>query len=118
MLKITARNEATRTVFELEGKIAGPWVEELRRCWQQSGAGNGRAKIVLKAVLFIDRAGKELMVEMHRQGAELVAEGCMTKAIVEEIKQRANLDQHSSEATEKSCLPWTPLRTNGEKINE
>ena len=117
MLKITAKTEAAGTLFELEGKLAGPWVEELRRCWQQSVTGDCPVKIVLKAVLFIDRAGKELMVEMHRQGAELVADGCMTKAIVEEIKQRANLDQHSSESTEKSCLP-SPLRTNGVKTNE
>jgi hypothetical protein len=92
MLKITAKTEATGTLFELEGKLAGPWVEELRRCWQQSVAGDRPVKIVLKAVMFIDGAGKELMIEMHRHGAELVAEGCMTKAIVEEIKQRANMD--------------------------
>ena len=96
MLKITAKAEATETVLELEGKLAGPWVEELRRCWRGLIAGDGPVKIVLKAVLFIDGAGKELMVEMYRQGAELVAEGCMTKAIIEEIKQRANPDQHSN----------------------
>jgi hypothetical protein len=91
MLKITAKTEATGTVFELEGKLAGPWVEELRHCWQRSIAGDRPVKIVLNAVLFIDAAGKELMVEIHRQGTDLVAEGCMTKAIVEEIKQRANM---------------------------
>jgi hypothetical protein len=41
--------------------------------------------VVLKQVTFIDGAGRELLAEMHRQGAALAAEGCMTKAIVEEI---------------------------------
>jgi hypothetical protein len=38
-------------------------------------------------VTFIDDKGKALLVEMHQHGAELVAEGCMNSAIVEEIKQ-------------------------------
>ena len=39
------------------------------------------------AVSFIDERGKALLAEMHRGGAELVAEGCMNRAIVEEIKK-------------------------------
>lgn len=87
MLKITDKSEATETLFELEGKLAGPWVDELRDCWRRSVAVDRPVKVVLKAVMFIDGAGKELLAEMYRQGAELVAEGCMTKAIIEEITQ-------------------------------
>jgi hypothetical protein len=45
---------------------------------------------MLKTVTFIDQAGRKLLTEMHRDGAELVAEGCMTKAIVEEITHGEN----------------------------
>ena len=38
-------------------------------------------------VTFIDDKGNALLAEMHQHGAELVAEGCMNSAIVEEIKQ-------------------------------
>src|SRR6266852_7816940 len=34
---------------------------------------------------FIDAAGKELLKEIHRQGGELLAEGCLNQAIVHEI---------------------------------
>ncbi len=34
MLRITVRQEPTTTTIELEGKLAGPWVEELERCWR------------------------------------------------------------------------------------
>jgi hypothetical protein len=37
------------------------------------------------AVTFIDDKGTALLAEMHQHGAELVAEGCMNKGIVEEI---------------------------------
>jgi hypothetical protein len=36
-------------------------------------------------VTFVDEAGKKLLVDMHNQGATLAAEGCMMKAIIEEI---------------------------------
>jgi hypothetical protein len=85
MLKISTQTDAAGTVFELEGTLAGAWVKELEACWQRSVSLHQPVKVVLKAVTFVDAAGKELLAEMRRQQAELVAQGCMTKAIVEEI---------------------------------
>jgi hypothetical protein len=87
MLKITAQNDGAITIFDLEGKLAGPWVDELEHCWQQAVIDNLRVRVVLKTVTFIDADGRRLLADMHRQGAELAAEGCMTKAIVEGIKR-------------------------------
>jgi hypothetical protein len=87
MLKISKQDNGNQTVLELEGKLAGPWVEELRGCWQKSAGGGRSVRIELCAVSFVDETGKILLTEMHQQGAELVAEGCMNKAIVEEIRQ-------------------------------
>ena len=88
MLKITIQTDATGTVFELEGKLAGPWVQELEGCWRRAVAADHPPRVMLKAVTFIDDAGRTLLAEMHRQGAELAAEGCMTRAIVEEVARR------------------------------
>jgi anti-anti-sigma regulatory factor len=85
MLKITKQTDSEGAVLELEGKLAGPWVDELKACCERPVSADRPVKVVLKAVSFIDAAGKELLAELHRQGAKLVAEGCMTKAIVEEI---------------------------------
>jgi hypothetical protein len=85
MLKITTQTDVTGTVFELEGKLAGPWVEELRGCWQKAAKTDRTVRVLLCAITFIDDKGRDLLVEMHHHGAELVAEGCMNKAIVEEI---------------------------------
>jgi hypothetical protein len=90
MLKITTQAGATRTIFELEGTLAGPWVRELGDCWQQAVIVDQKVRVMLKAVTFIDGAGRKLLAEMHRQGAELAAEGCMTKAIIEEIMRGEN----------------------------
>jgi len=85
MLRITTRIDNALAILELEGRIAGPWVQELRDCWQRTTSADRPIHVVLKQVTFIDGAGKQLLAEMHRQGAMLTAEGCMTKAIVDEI---------------------------------
>jgi ABC-type transporter Mla MlaB component len=85
MLKITTQTGATGTIFELEGKLAGPWVQELEGCWQRLVIQDQLIRVVLKAVTFIDSEGRKLLAEMHRQEAELAAEEFMMKAIIEAI---------------------------------
>jgi hypothetical protein len=75
------------TIFKLEGKIAGPWVDELESLWRTTDLSRP-VRVLLESVTFIDHEGKELLGRMHVEGAELAAEGCMTKAIVEDIRQR------------------------------
>jgi hypothetical protein len=90
MLKITTKTGVTGTILELEGKVAGPWVNELEGCWRLAVMVDRPVRVMLKTVTFIDQAGKKLLTEMHRDGAALVAEGCMTKAIIEEIMRGEN----------------------------
>jgi len=85
MLKITINIDGKRANLELEGRLACPWVQELRDCWQRARSADRQINVVLKQVTFIDDAGRQLLAEMHRRGAVLVADGCMTRAIVEEI---------------------------------
>ena len=86
MLKITSHADGERTILELEGSLSGPWVGELKECWQRAAAGGARMRVVLKQVSYVDRPGRSILAEMYRQGVELMAEGCMITAIVEEIK--------------------------------
>ena len=88
MLKINTQHDGATIIFDLEGKLAGPWVNELEQCWQQAVIDGRPVRVVLKIVTFIDAAGRRLLADMHRQGAELVAQGCMTKAIVDEIQRK------------------------------
>jgi anti-anti-sigma regulatory factor len=87
MLKITMVDCDDRTIFELEGKLAGPWVEEMKECWRKAAATNRPVGVLLKQVSFIDSAGKTLLIEMCRSGVEIDGAGCMTSATVEEIKR-------------------------------
>ena len=90
MLKITTQTDEGTTVFELEGRLAGPWVEEFATCWRQASA-DGRRSVKLNAVTFIDAAGRKLLAEMYRQGIKFEATGCMTRSIVDEIMRGEKL---------------------------
>ncbi|MGH7771799.1 MAG: hypothetical protein ACREQA_06135 [Candidatus Binatia bacterium] len=92
MLKITIQTGATSTILELEGKLAGPWVKELESCWRKAANSDRSVRVLLCAVTFIDDKGIDLLTEMYQHGAELVAEGCMNKAVVERIMQERRQD--------------------------
>ena len=85
MLKITAQTDAARTTFELEGRLSDAWVHELKDCWLKAANSDRQVRVMLCAVTFIDDKGRDLLVELHRQGADLVAAGCMNNAIVVEF---------------------------------
>jgi anti-anti-sigma regulatory factor len=86
MLKVTIDQAQTPPRLTVEGRLAGPWVQELDRCWHDLCASHAdRILVDLTGVTFVDSKGKELLTLMSRSGAELRASGCLTKCIVDEI---------------------------------
>jgi outer membrane protein TolC/ABC-type transporter Mla MlaB component len=90
MLRITTENKRGKIALTVEGRLAGPWVAALEQCWRELRAASPREKFHLNlcGVSFIDAAGKVLLMEIHRQGGALIAEGCLNQAIVQEIVAR------------------------------
>lgn len=88
MLRITVKNESLTTTLKLEGKIMGPWVEELEKCWRGLKPLNGTLLWVdLDGVTFVDPNGEKLLKLMFLDGVEFRAAGVMTRHIVETIKR-------------------------------
>jgi len=86
MLKITMHDAAGARVFEVAGRLAGRWVEELELFWRSAATRSGEpVRVDLSSVTFIDEKGKQLLKTMHRDGVKLVASGCLNNCIVERI---------------------------------
>lgn len=88
MLKITEQrsSETDSVSLILEGRLFGPWVEELNACCRRLSVGHGRCGMIdLAGVTFIDADGRALLARLWREGAELRASGCLTRCVVEEI---------------------------------
>lgn len=72
MLRITRLPAAeSETSLRLEGKLVGPWLEELRQVCQASTDAPAALVLDLSGVQFIDRASAEFLVELHGRGARI-----------------------------------------------
>jgi hypothetical protein len=113
MLKITIQEEDRVSKLKLEGRLAGPWIDELERSWGSLPKSRQQSLVVdLTDVTFIERDGKALLTRMWKEGADLIATGCCTKSIVEDItggNRRAPSDRSGttprSEGTSGSSQP-------------
>ena len=87
MLRITTQKKRGRTVLSIEGRLTGTLIGTLEQCWRELRGASPTEKVHINlcGVSFIDAAGKMLLKEIYRQGGELVAEGCLNQAIVDDI---------------------------------
>jgi len=92
MFRVSYSDTADGQRWNLQGRLAGPWVEELRSCWKHARdrAPLARAIVDLKEVTFIDPAGETLLAEMRSAGAELIATGVENRHLL------ATLESHTS----------------------
>jgi ABC-type transporter Mla MlaB component len=76
VLRITIHEKESGMGLVLEGRIAGPWVEELERVWVETAPrlGSRKLSIDLRNVTYADSGGKRILRDIFSQsGAELVA---------------------------------------------
>jgi len=88
MLRIQISEQAEAISFSLEGSLAGPWVAEMEKCWNEVTDTRPATTITVKlaGVTFVDDRGTELLCRMRRHGARLLPAGCLMKSIVERIE--------------------------------
>jgi anti-anti-sigma regulatory factor len=88
MLKITIIETATDRTWIVQGRLVGPWINELRTAWKRAHRSEDkRACIVdLNDVTFIDKSGERLLRAMCKKGAQLIARGLYIKHVLEQLK--------------------------------
>lgn len=93
MLRITLTRESEPPTLKLEGKLSGPWVNELEHAWSEfSQPEPARTAVVvdISDVTFISSAGQKLLRSMFKQGADLQSRSLMTQFILSQIKKGSN----------------------------
>jgi hypothetical protein len=95
MLKIVVDSSGSGgLVSRLAGRVAGPWVEELRGACERALTGAAPATLDLAEVSFVDRDGLELLWNLRRRQVGLVncspfvaeqlkGAGCLSERIAE-----------------------------------
>jgi hypothetical protein len=68
VLRISVTSDSAVSIhFQLEGKLIGPWVEELRQLSNTALLGNKTITLDLKKLWFTDLEGAGLLRELHQR---------------------------------------------------
>ena len=97
MLRVTIEKKQEQAAIKLEGKLVGPWVDELEREWSSISndhPGNNIG-VDIRGLMFIDAGGRKLLKRMCAEGAKFTAKG-LVKETVEEIRRECeDIDKKS-----------------------
>ncbi|HST11122.1 MAG TPA: STAS domain-containing protein [Terriglobales bacterium] len=77
MLRISIKSNSDKDIrLSVEGRLVGPWVEELRRQSEQGLSDGQKVTLDLEKLLFVDAAGAALLRELATR--QVMHENCST----------------------------------------
>jgi len=87
---ISSSDNAVR--FQLEGKLIGPWVDELRQLSNDALSQNKMVTLDLKKLWFMDLRGAELLRNLQQR--QVPQTNC-SQFISQQLKETSNDDRNS-----------------------
>jgi hypothetical protein len=89
MFKISTIDTRFQRRLVVEGKLAEPWVGELRRIWSSAGEGlQGRKLLIdLANVTVISQEGEEAITDLMNEGARFSCDGILTRHVLRRISR-------------------------------
>jgi hypothetical protein len=96
MLKITVHEDKRMHTIRLEGKIGGPWVEELERTWTAlaPSLGSKKLQLDLRGVAFADDKGRKLLRKIYQKShADFLTDSPLMRYFADEAMQTQNQRQ-------------------------
>jgi anti-anti-sigma regulatory factor len=87
VIRIHAQNDGPHHRLIVEGTLSDGWVESLELAWldARSETGGMRLSVDLSGLTYVDDRGRDLLVTMVSDGAELCGTGIMTTTIIQEV---------------------------------
>jgi hypothetical protein len=105
-LRISTNETSESVAITLEGRVAGPWADELNRVWSETAPRLAAKKLTLdlRNVTYADVKGKRVLREIYsRTEAELVASTPWTQYLAEEISgnNAVDIEREAGNANDK-----------------
>lgn len=86
-LRITISHSEEATTLRLEGRITGPWVDELRRAWNELVPQNAPLRLDLREVTYSDAQGTAVLKDIvAKTGAEMLTSTPWTQHLATTIR--------------------------------
>lgn len=100
MLRISVQENANAVWLVLEGRLVGPWVDELKRVCQERRACVAAAQmnIDLCGLTAMDTGGQQLLDELLQSGATIRCSDVMNQYLVEQMAK-------PTERSQEACRP-------------
>ena len=113
MLRITTIAAKGSPVLKLEGKLSGPWVDELQNSWTEAAAGRRRKaiKIDMRGVSYVDHRGRSLLQHMEREGASLVECSDFIRQLLDAKDGQQETARNIAKKTKKENAHASTVRT-------
>jgi ABC-type transporter Mla MlaB component len=90
MLRITLEERPETTQIKIEGRLSGPYVDELERTWRalQPGLNGKQLSVDLCGMTGVDESGRRLLAEMYSKNhAQFIARSVLTEFYAEQARQ-------------------------------
>src|SRR5271163_4742258 len=92
MLRITVQDGDKARVMKFEGKIIGPWVDELDRIWCSLAPllGTKELRLDVREVAFVDVKGTELLRKIYQKTrARFLANSPLTRYFADQAMRQS-----------------------------
>src|SRR3974377_1013320 len=85
MLRISVASDSSQAIqFQLEGNLAGPWVEELRKLADEALSQKKAVSLDLDGVRFVDTQGVALLREFSRRR---ISQANCSQFVIQQMKE-------------------------------
>lgn len=85
MLRITCRENGSTVLLRLEGRLVGPWVEELRLKVLQLRPSETALEVDISDLSFADDAGEQTLLWLLRIGSKFRGSGVYGRYLCESL---------------------------------
>ena len=85
MLRIT-NTTTDKVLLKLEGRLVGPWVDELKKTVWQTNGWRQPLEIDVVDLTFADEDGENALSWLHRMGARFQGKGPFSEFLFERLK--------------------------------
>ena len=102
MIRLTTREEWSRTVVVIEGQLLRDCIEVVETCCAEAEAKGKRVDLLLSDVSTLDRDGQMLLRRLAARGVHIEAKGIYTSYLVEALT--ADAGEHNGSSTNHRAM--------------
>jgi hypothetical protein len=90
MFKISTVDTPSQRTLVVEGRLVGPWVDELCTAWRNACEERGGRKLVvdLRNLTTVSSAGEDAIFDLMKQGAKFSCGNVLTNHVLKQLARK------------------------------